>query len=877
MTESILHKFFNIIIEGGYMKKIITLCFIIINIIGFISLLVSSQWKSPFIRDNEFLIDTSVIYVPGIGNAPDVGFDGTNYLCVWEDDRNGNFKSIFGARVDQSGILVDSATIPISNIPINQKTPAIIFKDSLYLAVWSDFRNGTYDIYAARINTYGEVIDSTDILISSSTYDLVTPSVTLGGNYFFVVWKEQFSPTNGNICGARIDISGNVIDTSAIIINASAIAYESPDVSFDGKNFFAVWTIATHAYGARIDTGGTVIDSTNILIAPNPGTKMNPNVLFNGDNYLTIWQDNRNSSYDIYGVRVDTSGEVLDSTAISIITSSNSLEYPHIERYNSHYFVVWEEIENSSHQIYGARLDSSFAVMDTGGIKISEDTGEQVEPSLILGEEYLFTVWSEMVGPILAARVDTAGSVLDSNSINISTSVFSQWYSACSFGGTNHLCVWEDKRNGEDYNIYGARVDTSGNVLDPECIHISDAPVNQNFPRLAFSGSNYLVVWEDERYSDIYGTRVDLSGTVLEPSGFRVGGAQWKQESPDITYGSQNYFVVWNDWRNSSGSGIYSTRVTASGAVLNPQGVIISYTDGLEDLYPRVGFNDSNYFVVWYRGNNILYGALVDTSIQVIDSTTISQDILHLTHPSIASDGSGYFIVWLNQDLDIYGARIDSSGTLLDTTAIFISSTSGKQSNPEVTFDGNTYVVLWEDFRHPETDIYGARVSTDGTVINTFPVISQPGNQFQPASVKSTGDNLLVTYSGFTDSINGRPVNTIHIWGTLFTPPVGIEEKESISTYSHFLLKQNRPNPVVSETNISYYIPGKSPTSVELSIYDITGRKVKTVVQTVQSPGHHTVRWNGKNHKGAKVPAGIYFYSLKTGKNNVVKKMVVIR
>lgn len=857
------------------MINIVIICFTIVT--GINSHTSSSRWENPFIRDNEFLLDTNIVFVPGLGNFPSVGFDGTNYLCVWEDDRNGYFKSIFGARVNQSGMLLDSATIPISNISINQKTPAIIFKDSLYLAVWSDKRNGTYDIYGVRINIWGEVLDSADIVISTSANDLVTPSLTCGDNYFFVVWKEQFSPTNGNICGARVDVTGNIIDTSSIIINASAIAYESPNVCFDGKNFFAVWTIATYAYGARIDTGGTVIDSTNILIAPNPGMKMNPHVLFNGENYLTIWQDNRNSSYDIYGVRIDTSGEVLDTSAIPIITSDNSLEFPRINKYNSNYFVVWEEIVNSSHHIYGTRLDSNLAVIDTGGIKISGEPDNNSQPSLILGQENLFTAWSEIGGPIKASRIDTSGAVLDSTSIDVSPMVLSQWNPACSFGEANHLCVWEDKRNVTDYNIYGARVDTSGNVLDPDCIHISDAPVNQNYPRVAFGGSNYLVVWEDERYSDIYGTRVDLSGTVLEPSGFRIGGAQWKQESPDIIFGSQNYFVVWNDWRNSSGSGIYGTRVTTSGAVLDPQGAIISYTDGVEDFYPRVAFNGSNYFVAWYRGNNILYGALVDTMMQIIDSTTISQDISHLTHPSIASNGSDYFVVWLNQNFDIYGARIDSSGTLLDTTAIIISSTSGKQSQPGVVFNGTVYIVLWEDYRNLETDIYGARINTDGVILNTFPVIEQAGNQFSPSLVKSSGDNILVTYSGFTDSINSHQANTMRIWGSLFTPPVGIKEKESLSTYSNILLKQNKPNPVVGGTNISYYIPGKSPILVNLYIYDITGRKVKTLVQTVQSPGHHTVRWNGDNHKGIQVPNGIYFYSLKTGKNNIVKKMVVVR
>ncbi len=861
------------------MKKIIIVCFLVL--IGFISASFAHNWDNPFTRSNEFLIDSNIVYIPATGSSPSIAYDGTNYFVVWVDNSIENDYNIYGSRVNQSGELIDSAGIIISNAPDNQINPSLVYNGINYLVVWSDLRNGSYDIYGTRVSTSGIVLDTADIFISSSiSYDLLTPAVTFGGRYFFVVWKEQLSPTTGYIRGTRIDTSGIVIDTLSIVINSTPIAYVSPDVSFDGQNFFTVWTIATHAYGARIDTSGTVIDTINILIASNPGLKANPNVAFDGIRYAVIWQDNRNSSYDIYGARVNTSGVVIDSSAIGIVSMNSDLKYPRIVFNGENYLLTWEDYRAGYPDIYGARVDTSVVLLDSIGIPISTHFNEEFQPSVAFDGSNFLIVWSETDKGIYGARLDTTGLLLDSTGINVSSTVYAQWHPSCSFDGRNYFVVWQDKRNDIDYNIYGARVDTTGAIIDPDPIPISTEVVNQQFCKVAFSPVNYLVVWQDDRFSNIYGARVDTTGAVLDPSGFTVGGGPWEQESPSITFGAENYFVVWHDRRNVSGIGIYGARVSISGTVLNPSGIQISYVQDYEELYPTIAFNSENYLVVWYRLSSLLYAALVDTSGQVIDSFVITDNIDHLSHPSITSDGTSYFVAWQddrNADLDIYGSRVNSSGTILDTTGIPISTSSGNQVCPSVAFDGTDYIVLWEDYGNVFTDIYGARVSTAGIVLDTFTVVTQEGNQFSPALVKGPDEELLVTYSGFVDSINTRPANTMRIWGSLFIPPVGLKEDIPISKPLHFSLKQNFPNPIFSETQITYSIPRNSNTTTNLKIYNSTGQQVKNLVNKNQLPGFYTVRWDCIDDKGKPVPNGIYFYRLSVGKNIAVKKIVVIR
>jgi pectate lyase len=77
-----------------------------------------------------------------------------------------------------------------------------------------------------------------------------------------------------------------------------------------------------------------------------------------------------------------------------------------------------------------------------------------------------------------------------------------------------------------------------------------------------------------------------------------------------------------------------------------------------------------------------------------------------------------------------------------------------------------------------------------------------------------------------------------------------------------FELKQNYPNPFNPKTKISFFVGTYGHTS--LRIYDILGREIITLVNQIETPGNHTVEWDGRSSAGQKVGSGIYFYRLKT-------------
>lgn len=83
------------------------------------------------------------------------------------------------------------------------------------------------------------------------------------------------------------------------------------------------------------------------------------------------------------------------------------------------------------------------------------------------------------------------------------------------------------------------------------------------------------------------------------------------------------------------------------------------------------------------------------------------------------------------------------------------------------------------------------------------------------------------------------------------------------------------PNPVTNHALLTFSLPRSATTS--LTLYDISGRRVKTVTQGPRETGYHLIRWDGSNESGHKVPPGIYFYRLNVGSQSLTRSLVVVR
>jgi hypothetical protein len=757
---------------------------------------------------SEFLVDTSITLVPApdYQENPAVAFDGANFLVVWEDCRNGNDYDIYGARVTPSGTLLDPAGFVISQSTDDQGSAAIGFDGTNFLVVWEDSRGGWYpDIYGARVTPQGTVLDFAGFVISQAEDIQESPALEFDGTNFLVVWDDYRGGSDFDIYGARVTPQGVLLDTAGVVISQAADYQVSPALDFDGANFLVVWEDWRNnpsypdIYGARVTPVGTVLDPSGIIMSTATNGHWSPAVAFDGANSLVVWEDGRGAGGDdIYGTRVTPAGVVLDPSGIAISTAANNQWSPAVAFDSANFLVAWEDYRSGNDlDIYGARVTPAGSVLDPSGLVISQSADVKEFPALGFGGAKFLAVWqdwsSNMGEPdIYGARVTKQGTVLDSAGLSISLAASFQEYPALGFDGTNFLVVWADYRNHPDYSdIYGARVTPAGVVLDPSGIAIATAANYKGDAVVAFDGASFLVVWEDYRNGndfDVYGARVTSGGTVLDPSGFIVSQEPYDQWAPALGFDGANFLVVWEDGRSGGYADIYGARVTPAGTVLDPAGFVVSQTADDQE-YPALGFDGANFLVAWedYRNGNgyDIYGARVTPAGTVLDPSgiAISQAADYQENPALDFDGASFLVVWDDSrngnDYDIYGARVTPAGMVLDPSGLVVSQ-AAEQGAPAVAFDGANFLVAWEDFRNGnDYDIYGARVTPAGSVSDSGPIIGQGRDQMAPALARGSGSQLLLVYQGWAVTVGGKAYNTSRVWGEL-DPNPGIVETPGV-------------------------------------------------------------------------------------------------
>ena len=90
-----------------------------------------------------------------------------------------------------------------------------------------------------------------------------------------------------------------------------------------------------------------------------------------------------------------------------------------------------------------------------------------------------------------------------------------------------------------------------------------------------------------------------------------------------------------------------------------------------------------------------------------------------------------------------------------------------------------------------------------------------------------------------------------------------------------FALHQNYQNPFNPTTQIRYDLPEDA--LVNITIYDIMGRSIRSLVNSQQTAGYRLVRWDATNDTGEGVSAGMYIYTIQAGEFRQVKKMILLK
>jgi len=736
--------------------------------------------------------------------APAVAAGEAAYLVVWTHGKGeATDPAVCGARVDAGGRLLDPYGMVISSSAGEQTVCAAAANPGGFLAVWSAPHGASttdWDILGARIQADGTLLDAPPLPVCGLAGSLqCSPTVAANGDNYLVAWRDS---RGTGIYGTLVGLDGKVASTNGAPICTAVNDQFAPAAAALGTNYLVVWQDYRRAtssqyysdiYGARITGSGILTDTNGVAICTRTNSQFHPTAAANGTHYLVVWEDYDNGGNDIYGTRVSAEGTVLDSDGLVIGHATNAQANPVVTGSGGGFLAAWQDYRSSPPNeftavICGARVQGDGTVLDPAGLVLSTTAGSHGAAAVAGREDEAVVVWQDFrnnpltsLADIYAARVSSVSNAVVQPDFAVTGSVNGEVSPALAANGTNFLVVWADNRNGlaAGLDIYGARVDPDGALLDPSTIAICTATNRQADPAVAANGTNYLVVWSDWRntppnatHADIYGSLVSAAGSVLQTDGLAICTVTNDQSLPAVTALGNDFLVVWQDARSNLSTtlrpDIYGARVDALGVVLDCAGIAIC-TNTASQITPAAAAGSAEALVVWADCRNgttsDIYGTHVAQNGRVVepDGIEICRAPNHQSAPAVAANGMEYLVVWADArngaaNVDIYAARVTPTGPAPPINGFPVHAAAGQQTAPAVAAQGPDYLVVWQDARASTSssfDILGARVPADGAGSVTLPFLidTNANNQLVPAVAAGANGPCLVVSQGAPYSV----------------------------------------------------------------------------------------------------------------------------
>jgi predicted GH43/DUF377 family glycosyl hydrolase len=280
---------------------------------------------------------------------------------------------------------------------------------------------------------------------------------------------------------------------------------------------------------------------------------------------------------------------------------------------------------------------------------------------------------------------------------------------------------------------------------------------------------------------------------------------------------------------------------------------------------------------------------------------TISYDSWSTAEPSVVFEDDTFKLYYLGlglvDDVFTHWVALATSPNGYEwqrDSIVFSPCFTGKEATgiacPALIKQNDEYLLFYsmvelpyDSFANIECGTIGLAKSTDGvnfTRVSSQPILTHgsPGSYYESGLFAPSpfvrNDSLYLYFS----SVVYKPLDPI------FEPFIGyakaplsssyIKDTESTATFS-FKLMQNCPDPFISKTIIFYELAEQD--YVDLSVFDLSGRKIRTLVSEQKFAGTYSIMWDGKNGKGQEVPSGIYFYRIETQYASYARKMSLLR
>ena len=325
------------------------------------------------------------------------------------------------------------------------------------------------------------------------------------------------------------------------------------------------------------------------------------------------------------------------------------------------------------------------------------------------------------------------------------------WSVCCS--STEMICNnnYDDNCNGviDEYSKIGSDV------------RITNDPEHSDFPALQWTGSEFGIAWVDTREDingEIYFARITSDGIKIGDN-VRITNDPSVSRNPDLAWTGSEFGLVWSDGRTSASSlQIYFTKITRDGTKILGDLRITNTSSHMES--PSLEWTGSEFGVA--SMNTTTDGQLYFNRID-INGNKIGGDIqigycgdASNQKPSLKWTGSEFDVAWAGGSgsvYQIYFARISSSGTRIGNVVsitVYDPRTGRRNYNPSLEWTGSEFSVIWsvDSMSGSITPgLYFIRITSDGNILSSETLIEAGGPR--PTSLVWTGSEFGVGYSSW--------------------------------------------------------------------------------------------------------------------------------
>ena len=364
-----------------------------------------------------------------------------------------------------------------------------------------------------------------------------------------------------------------------------------------------------------------------------------------------------------------------------------------------------------------------------------------------------------------------------------------------------------------------------------------------------------------------YPNRIEVFGNIAVVDGgmfFDVGGdvvqylsgvyLPWSPIAGDVmhTYKRGNYLF---NALQSTGFGVYDMTDP-----LNPVTVYEHDYDNANDYPYGIYADDVHVFVTDVELNKIYIHAIYDSTFSLVGQ--IDNNYSH----RIASHG--------NPGIDFYHLYT-SSGAIYDLSDTWNIVEIANNSGIGVS---NGEMKIYEDYLLIAAGGYGSDWDSEARIYDisdyqNLELVAEFNDSLPSYDIDWAGGKVYVAFGsqGNTDTWTGYSGGKVQVYESTGPGVSVIDEALPVA----FNLYNAYPNPFNPVTTLRYDLPENG--LVNIIIYDILGRRVKTLISQPQTAGQRSVQWNATNDYGKPVSAGVYLYQIQTGKYISTKKMVLLK